>query len=155
MNPRMILRTVLLSVGLVAGGAVAMAPATASAAVPSVGKVAMVDMQKVLNDTVAGKRARKELEASSSAKQKKLDKKRAQLEKDAAKLRSLSGAQLAAAQEKLQKESVNLQTVLMTFEQELATSTTSSSRRCTRMPSRSWPTSPRRRASTSSWSATR
>lgn len=114
------LRSALLVVGLVAGGsAVALAPAPAQAAVPSVGKVAMVDMQSVLNDTIAGKRARKELEASSTAKQKKLDKKRTQLEKDAAKLQSLKGAQLVAAQEKLQKESMSLQEMLFILEKDL------------------------------------
>jgi outer membrane protein len=90
------------------------------AEVPNVGRVAMVDMQRVLNETKAGKKARKELEVSSQAKQAKLDKKRQKLEADAAKLQSLSGQQLAQAQEKLQQESMELQSMLYTLEQELA-----------------------------------
>ena len=55
---------------------IALAPARAAAEVPAVKKLAMVDMQRVLNETKAGKKARTELESSSKAKQEKLDKKR-------------------------------------------------------------------------------
>ena len=79
----------------------ALTPAAASAEVPKVKKVAMVDMQRVLNETKAGKAARTKLEKSSKTKQAKFDKKRAALESDAAKLGTLSGQELAAAQEKL------------------------------------------------------
>ena len=79
----------------------------------------MVDMQRVLNETKEGKKARTDLETSSKAKQEKLDKKRTKLEADAAKLGSLKGAQLTSAQEKLQQESMELQSMLMTLEQEL------------------------------------
>jgi outer membrane protein len=106
------------AVGL--GALVTVAPvADAHAEVPAVKKIAMVDMQRVLNETTAGKRARKKLESSSKAKQAKLDKKRQKLEADAAKLQSMSGQQLAAAQEKLQQESMELQSMLYTLEQEL------------------------------------
>lgn len=101
-------------------GGVTVAPTIAHAEIPSVGKVAMVDMQRVLNETKAGRKARKELESSSKVKQQKLDKKRAKLEADAAKLQQMSGQQLAAAQEKLQQESMELQSMLYTLEQELA-----------------------------------
>ena len=94
--------------------------AQAAAEVPKVRKLAMVDMQKVLNDTKSGQAARKKLDSSSKAKQAKFDKKRAQLETDAAKLETMSGAALAKAQEKLQQESMELQSMLMTLEQELA-----------------------------------
>ena len=71
-------------------------PAIASAAdVPAIKKIAMVDMQRVLNDTKAGQKARKDLEGSSKVKQEKLDKKRQKLESDAGKLKSLSGESLA------------------------------------------------------------
>ena len=96
------------------------APPTAEAAVPKLRKVATVDMQKVLNETQLGKKARKKLETSSKAKQQKLDKKRAQLEKDQAKLQTLKGAALAKAQEDLQKQLIELQQVYMTMQQELA-----------------------------------
>lgn len=100
---------------------IALAPAPASAAVPKVRKLAMVDMQRVLNETKAGRAARKKLEKSSKSKQAKFDKKRERLESEAAKLGALSGAKLAAAQEKLQRESMELQQMLMALEQELAT----------------------------------
>ncbi len=112
-------RSTLVVTCLVGAGAWVAPVSTARAEVPAIGKVAMVDMQRVLNETNAGKRARKELEASSKAKQSKLEKKRAKIESDAAKLKSLSGAQLAAAQEKIQQESMELQSMLFTLEQEL------------------------------------
>jgi outer membrane protein len=114
------LRATVAAAALV-GAPVLMSPTQAQAAdVPSVGKVAMVDMQRVLNETKAGKKARKSLEQSSSAKQKKFDKRRAELEAEVAKLRSLKGQQLQAAQEKLQQESMELQSMLMALEQELS-----------------------------------
>lgn len=119
MNAFKSLRAALVGASILTGGIVLAAPSTASAAVPGVGRVAMVDMQRVLNETKAGKKARKELESSSKAKQAKLDKKRQKLEADAAKLSSLGGQQLQAAQEKLQKESMELQSMLYALEQEL------------------------------------
>lgn len=120
MFSRHFLRNVLTAVALVGVPASSFAPTIAEAKIPSVRKVAMVDMQRVLNETTAGKRARKSLEKSSSAKQKKFDKRRAKLEAEASKLRSLKGQQLAAAQEKLQKESMELQNMLMAYEQDLS-----------------------------------
>ena len=61
---------------------IALAPAVASAEVPKVRKLAMVDMQRVLNETKAGKHARKKLESASKSKQAKLDKRRRKLEAD-------------------------------------------------------------------------
>ena len=92
----------------------------ANADIPQVKKVAVVDMQRVLNETVAGKRARKALEQSSQTKQKKLDKKRSALEAEAAKLKNLKGQELMAAQEKLQRESLELQSMLYTLQTELS-----------------------------------
>ena len=107
------------AVSLLGGLAVTTVPTVAAAAVPDVGKLAMVDMQQVLNETKAGKAARKKLESQSKSKQAKFDKKRSALEAEAAKLGSLSGNDLAAAQEKLQRESIELQNMLMALEQEL------------------------------------
>lgn len=104
----------------VAAVPVAMAPVAARAEVPSVRKVAMVDMQRVLNETKAGKRARNELEASSKSKQEKLDKKKSKLEADFAKLKNMQGQELQAAQERLQQESMELQSMLMALQNELA-----------------------------------
>jgi outer membrane protein len=113
------LRTALAALSLAVAVPVMSAPQIARAEVPAVKKIAMVDMQRVLNETKEGKKARTDLETSSKAKQEKLDKKRTKLEADAAKLGSLKGAQLASAQEQLQKESMELQSMLMTLEQEL------------------------------------
>lgn len=113
------IRTALTALAVALAVPVVAAPQVAAAEVPGLKKIAMVDMQRVLNETKEGKKARTELETSSKAKQEKLDKKRTQLESDAAKLGSLKGAQLAAAQEKLQRESMELQSMLMTLEQEL------------------------------------
>jgi outer membrane protein len=113
------LRTALAALAFAVAVPVMSAPQTARAEVPAVKRIAMVDMQRVLNETKEGKKARTDLETSSKAKQEKLDKKRTKLEADAAKLGSLKGAQLASAQEQLQKESMELQSMLMTLEQEL------------------------------------
>jgi outer membrane protein len=93
---------------------------TASAAIPEVGKIAVVDMQRILNETAAGKQARQDLETSSAAKQKKLDKRRQKLEEDQGKLASLQGDALLEAQEKLQRDYLELQSMYMTLQQELA-----------------------------------
>ena len=113
------LRTVVATVALAVAAPVLLPNTAAAAEVPQVKKIAMVDMQRVLNETKAGVRARNELETSSKAKQDKLDKKRKKLEADAGKLKSMSGEQLVQAQETLQRESMELQSMLMTLEQEL------------------------------------
>ena len=80
-GPLRLVRSALLAVS-VFGATLAVDAATpsAQAAVPDIGKVAVVDMQRILNETAAGKKARKDLESSSLAKQKKLDKRRQKLE---------------------------------------------------------------------------
>lgn len=113
------LRTVLATVAIGVAAPVLLPNTAAAAEVPQVKKIAMVDMQRVLNETKAGVRARNELETSSKAKQDKLDKKRKKLEADAGKLKSLTGDKLLAAQEGLQRESMELQSMMMTLEQEL------------------------------------
>ncbi len=102
-------------------GAVAFvaAPTAATAAVPKVKKLAMVDMQKVLNDTKAGKAARKKLESQGKTKASKFEKKRAKLEADFSKLQTLKGPDLAAAQEQLQKDQLELQNFYQTMQQGL------------------------------------
>ena len=95
------------------------APQAAHAAIPKVKKMAMVDLQRVLNETKAGKAARKKLEGSGKSKAAKFEKKRAKLEKDFAKLQTLKGAELAAAQEQLQKDQLELQNLYATMQQGL------------------------------------
>jgi outer membrane protein len=123
-KPTRSLRTAL--VGLVLAGAplglgvaAGLVSGPAAAEVPKVKKLAMVDMQRVINETKAGKAARDKLEKSSKSKQAKFDKKRSALEAEAQKLGTLRGQELAAAQEKLQRESIELQNMLMALEQEL------------------------------------
>lgn len=117
-----VLRRLLTASALTLGVAgIGLAPGlTAQAAVPTVRGVAVVDMQKVLNDTKQGQAARKKLEESSKAKQEKLDSKRKKLEADQGKLKNLSGEKLAQAEEALQKDYVEMQQIYMTMQQELA-----------------------------------
>jgi outer membrane protein len=93
---------------------------TAAAAVPEIGRVAVVDMQRILNETASGKQARQDLETSSTAKQKKLDKRRVKLEEDQGKLAGMEGEAQAQAAEKLQRDYYELQSMYMTLQQELA-----------------------------------
>lgn len=93
---------------------------SAHAAVPEIGKIAVVDMQRVLNETAAGKQARKDLETASSAKQKKLDKLQKKFEEGQAKLAKLEGQAQVEAGEKLQADYYELQSMYMTLQQELA-----------------------------------
>ena len=120
-GPLRLVRSALLAVS-VFGATLAVDAATpsAQAAVPDIGKVAVVDMQRILNETAAGKKARKDLESSSLAKQKKLDKRRQKLEQAQSQLGSLSGEAQLAAQEKLQRDYYELQSMYMTLQQELA-----------------------------------
>jgi outer membrane protein len=123
-KPHRSLRTLLAGLLLVGaplsvGLAISLVGGPAAAEVPKLKKLAMVDMQRVLNETKAGKAARDKLEKSSKSKQAKFDKKRAALEAEAGKLGTLKGQELAAAQEKLQRESIELQNMLMALEQEL------------------------------------
>jgi outer membrane protein len=106
---------------LLGAGIAAVAPMEQAAAeVPSIRKIAVVDMQRVLNETKQGKSARSRLESSTKKKQKKLDAKRTKLESDSAAAQSLSGQALAGAQEKLQRDYMELQNMYMTLQQELA-----------------------------------
>jgi outer membrane protein len=112
-------RAVLTTAALAIAVPASLPQVAQAAEIPAVRKLAMVDMQRVLNETKAGVRARNELETSSKAKQDKVDKKRKKLEADAGKLKSLAGDKLVAAQETLQRESMELQQMMMTLEQEL------------------------------------
>ena len=121
-NPlfRRLLGVALLSSLTVTAASTVVATPVAQAAVPDIGKVAVVDMQRILNETAAGKKARQDLETSSTAKQKKLDKRRQKLEDDQAQLAKLQGEALMQAQEKLQRDYYELQSMYMTLQQELA-----------------------------------
>lgn len=117
---RRLLPAAALALGVAGASLTPVLTAPAQAAVPKVRGVAVVDMQKVLNDTKQGQAARKKLEDSSKAKQEKLDAKRKKLEADQGKLKNLSGEKLAQAEESLQKDYVEMQQIYMTMQQELA-----------------------------------
>ncbi len=117
---RRLLTASALALGVATASLAPVLTAPAQAAVPKVRGLAVVDMQKVLNDTKQGVSARKKLEDSSKAKQEKLDGKRKKLEADQAKLKNLSGDKLAQAEETLQKEYMEMQQIYMTMQQELA-----------------------------------
>jgi outer membrane protein len=112
-------RAAILGLACAVAAPVVLVPVVARAEVPAIKRIAMLDMQRVLNETSAGKKARADLEKSSKSMQEKVDKRRTKLETDAQKLGSLKGEQLADAQEKLQRESIELQNIMMTLEQEL------------------------------------
>ena len=117
---RRLLTASALALGVAGASLTPALMAPAQAAVPKVRGVAVVDMQKVLNDTKQGVAARKKLEDSSKAKQEKLDGKRKKLEADQGKLKNLSGEKLAQAEESLQKDYMEMQQIYMTMQQELA-----------------------------------
>lgn len=105
---------------LVFGFSAAPSATAAHAAVKKVRGIAVVDMQLVLMETKQGKAARGKLESSSTAMQKKLDKKRSKLEASQAKLKNLGGDELMAAQEQLQKDYMEMQSIYMTMQEDLA-----------------------------------
>ena len=99
---------------------VAAVPTQAQAEVPKVRKIALVDLQRVLQETKQGKAARTELENSFKAKQKKLDAQRSKLEAEQKKIQSMSGAAQEQAFAQLQQKAQELQSMYMTLQQELA-----------------------------------
>jgi len=114
-----ILRSACLALAMGVGVGAYTAPQSAVAAVPSVKKMAMVDMQRVLNETTAGKAARKKLESEGKAKAAKFDKKRAELEAAFAKFQKMAPAAQAREQEKLQRDQLELQNFYTTMQQGL------------------------------------
>jgi outer membrane protein len=114
-------RGLALALPLLAGGPALGAPTVARAEVPALRKVAMVDMQRVLNETSAGKKARASLEKSSKAKQSTLDAKRKKLESDYSKLMANppQGEAARKAEEDLQRQSMELQQMLYTLQNDL------------------------------------
>ncbi|RMH00192.1 MAG: OmpH family outer membrane protein [Deltaproteobacteria bacterium] len=117
---RIALSAALLAGGPAVGLAAFGAASVAEAKIPSVRKIAVVDLQRVLQETRQGKAARRKMERSAKAKQKKLDEMRGQLESKVEKASKLSGEELAKAQERLQREYMEMQQVAFTLQQDLA-----------------------------------
>ncbi len=91
-----------------------------AASVPKVGRVAVVDLQSVLEKTRHGKRSRKKLEKAVADKQRALDKERARLEAEIARLSNLPPKERAQAQASLQQATAKWQQDAMNFEAEMA-----------------------------------
>jgi outer membrane protein len=110
----------ILGVGLLVLG---MVRADAQGTSPS-HKVGYVDLQRTLNETSAGKQARKKLERDKARKQKELDKKQQDFQRLAADLDKqkmvLKPDVLARRQHELQQKYVELQETYMKLQQELA-----------------------------------
>lgn len=88
------------------------------------GKIGYVDLQRTLNETAAGKKARKKLESDKKKKQKELDKKQKDLQKFAAELDKqrvvLKPDVLRQRERELQEKYVKLQETYLTLQQDLA-----------------------------------
>jgi len=87
-------------------------------------KIGYVDLQRTLNETTAGKKARKKLESDKAKKQKELDKKQKDLQKFAAELDKqrvvLKPDVLRQRERELQEKYVKLQETYLQLQQELA-----------------------------------
>jgi outer membrane protein len=109
----------VLGFGLIVVGLV-----RADAAGPATTKVGYVDLQRTLNETKIGKKARKKLERDKKKKQKDLDKSTKALEKSAAELNKqravLKPKVLRQREAEIQQKYVQLQEKYMQLQQELA-----------------------------------
>ncbi len=101
-------------------GAVPTGARRAAAAVPAMGRAAVVDLQAVLERTKHGKRSRKKLEKAVADKQKQLDRERARIEAELSRIGKLPPKDRAEAQRRLQEASVKWQQDAMGFEAEMA-----------------------------------
>ncbi len=106
-----------LSLAVCTGVAV---PPVARAKIPSVEKIAIVDLQKVLQGTRQGKAARRKMERSAAAKQKKLDKMQKDLEGKVKAAAKLSGPERAKAEQRLQQSYVEMQQMAFSLQQDLS-----------------------------------
>lgn len=93
------------------------------AQVSPAGKVGFVDLQRTLNETSVGKKAKKRLETQKKKKQRELDKKQKELQKAAAELDKqrmmLKPDVLRARERSLQEKYVKLQETYMQLQQSL------------------------------------
>jgi outer membrane protein len=96
----------------------------AESAVPASPKIGVIDMDKVLSETAAGKRANEKFEKTRKTKQAELDDKQKELQKAAGDLEkqalALKPDVLKGKQESLQKQFVELQQHYVKLEKDLA-----------------------------------
>lgn len=109
----------ILGVCIIIGGFVRV-----DAAGPAASKVGYVDLQRTLNETKAGKKAKKRLERDKSRKQKALNRKQQELQKFAAELDKqrvvLKPDVLRQRERELQEKYVKLQETYLQLQQDLA-----------------------------------
>lgn len=110
---------IALGIGLVSAPMVGMVGAA-----PTPGKIGVIDLEKTLYETPAGKRASEAFDKTRLAKQAELDKKQKDLQKAAAELDKqaavLKPDVLAAKKDVLQKQFVELQQTYVKLEKSLA-----------------------------------
>ncbi len=113
-----------LAVGLLGLGLIIVGMVRADAADPATSKVGYVDLQRTLNETRIGKKARKKLEKDKKKKQKALDKASKALEKNAAGLNKqraiLKPKVLRSREMELQQKYIQLQEKYVKLQQDLA-----------------------------------
>ncbi|RMH44207.1 MAG: OmpH family outer membrane protein [Deltaproteobacteria bacterium] len=113
-----------IALGLVGLGLIVIGMVRADAAGPAATKVGYVDLQRTLNETKIGKKARKRLERDKDKKQKELDEASKALEKAAAELNKqravLKPDVLRQREMELQQKYVKLQEKFVGLQQELA-----------------------------------
>ena len=117
--------TLLSALGLAVGLGMVTAPMTGLVeAVPANMKIGVIDLEKTLYDTPAGKRASEAFDKTRKAKQAELDKKQKDLQKAAAELDKqaavLKPDVLAQKKGELEKKFVELQQTYMKLERDLA-----------------------------------
>jgi outer membrane protein len=113
-----------LAIGLLGFGLIVVGLVRADAGGPAVTKIGYVDLQRTLNETRIGKKARKQLDKDKAQKQKELDDATKQLEKSAAELQKqravLKPEVLRQREVELQQRYVKLQERYVQLQQELA-----------------------------------
>ena len=120
-------RNLITALGLALGLGLVAAPLVGSrdvSAVPANPKIGVIDLERTLYDTPAGKRASEAFDKTRKAKQSELDKKQKELQKAAAELDKqaaiLKPDVLAQKKGDLEKRFVELQQVYMKLERDLA-----------------------------------
>lgn len=122
-------KTALSVLGLVVGLGMLTAPMTGLVqAVPATTKIGVIDLERTLYETPAGKRASEAFDKTRKAKQAELDKKQKDLQKAAAELDKqaavLKPDVLAQKKNALEKQFVELQQVYVKLERDLASERT-------------------------------
>jgi len=121
---RLALVLAVLGAGIAASPFVASSLAAAGGTSTAATKIGVIDMERVLYETPAGKRASEKFEKTRNSKQGELDKQQKQLQKDAADLDKQAGILkpevLKQKRDELEKKFVELQQLYVKLERDLA-----------------------------------